>query len=82
MRKPTCPLIALLFVVSAASAAWGIENYHAAIKQITDVKGIIDDPAPFYTDSQFYKIFIPDDVWKMVTFDPEASRCRTAQDRR
>ena len=74
MRKPTCPLIALLFVVSAASAAWGIENYHAAIKQITDVKGIIDDPAPFYTDSQFYKIFIPDDVWKMVTFDPEASR--------
>ncbi len=74
MSKRTCAGWLFLFALLAAPAAWGIQNYHAPIKDIVAVKGILDDPAPFYTDSKYYKIFIPDDVWKKITFDPAASR--------
>ena len=74
MRKTIYFAAVLLSALLAASTVWGIQNYHAPIKDVVAVKGIIDDPAPFYTDSQYYKIFIPDDVWKTITFDPEKSR--------
>jgi hypothetical protein len=51
-----------------------IGPYQAPIKDVLAIKNIVDDPAPFYTDSQYYKIFIPDEVWEKITHDPEASR--------
>jgi len=74
MRKVSSGAISLLCAMLVASTAWAVRPYHAPIKDVTAVKGIIDDPAPFYTDSQYYKIFIPDEVWGKITFDPEESR--------
>ncbi len=74
MRRITYAAIALLSIMLVASTAWAIQNYHATIRAVEAVKGTIDDPAPFYTDSQYYKIFIPDEVWKTITHDPVESR--------
>ena len=74
MRRVTYTAVAILSIMLVASTAWAVRPYHAPIKDIVAVKGILDDPAPFYTDSQYYKIFIPDDVWEKITFDPEESR--------
>ncbi len=74
MRRFTYAAMALLSIMLVASSALAIQNYHAPIKDITAVKGIIDDPAPFYTDSQYYKIFIPDEVWETIKQDPAEGR--------
>jgi len=74
MRRAVHSTAVLLALLLAASTAWAIQNYHAPIKDVEAVKGTIDDPAPFYTDSQYYKVFIPDDVWKTIAHDPVESR--------
>ncbi len=74
MRRVVHSTVLLLALLLVASTAWAIKNYHAPIKDLEAVKGTIDDPAPFYTDSQYYKIFIPDEVWKTITHDPVESR--------
>ena len=48
-------LFSVLFI--AASSLWAIPPYHASIKDITDVKEVIDDPAPFYIETNYFKQF-------------------------
>ncbi len=57
-----------------ASSLWAVQPYQASIKDITDIKDVIDDPAPFYIDSNYFKVFIPDEVWEQLIHDPEESR--------
>ena len=57
-----------------AEAYKNVKPYYAPVADLLAVKGIVDDPRPFYTDSNFYKKFIPDDVWPLLTFDEEKSR--------
>ncbi len=56
-----------------ASSLWAVQPYQASIKDITDIKDVIDDPAPFYIDSNYFKVFIPDEVWEQLIHDPEES---------
>jgi len=74
MKRITCTTIGLFAGMLMVSSVWAIQPYLAPIKDITEVKDVIDDPAPFYTDSQYYKIFIPDEVWDQVTYDVEESK--------
>ncbi|MGW8320440.1 MAG: hypothetical protein ACWGSD_02685, partial [Thermodesulfobacteriota bacterium] len=74
MRRRTCTAVVFLSAMLLASTARATQNYHATISEVVSYKGILDDPAPFYTDSQYYKVFIPDDVWAQITFDPAESR--------
>ena len=74
--KKTVWLALSLFsgLILVASSLWAVQPYQASIKDITDIKDVIDDPAPFYTDSNYYKKFIPDEVWEQLVHDPEESR--------
>ncbi len=74
MKRAICFSVALLSALLVVSTAWAIQNYHAPIKDVIAHKGVIDDPAPFYKNSQYYKVFIPDDVWAKITHDPAESR--------
>ena len=51
-----------------------IKPYEAPIADILAVKGVIDDPSPFYTKCNYYKQFIPDEVWAQLYVDPAESR--------
>jgi len=74
MRKAIPVTIALLFALFLGKAVEAVQPYLAPINEILAAKGIVDDPSPFYTKTNYYKQFIPDDVWKQITFDPEESR--------
>ena len=50
-----------------AEAYKNVKPYYAPVADLLAVKGIVDDPTPFYTDTNFYKKFIPDDVWPLLT---------------
>ena len=65
---------ALVLGLLLASETSAIQPYLASIKEITDAKGVIDDPAPFYTKTNYYKQFIPDEAWQQLVFDPEESK--------
>lgn len=64
-------LLATLLLTLPAEA---VRPYQAPIADILAIKDIVDDPTPFYTESKYYKVFIPDEVWEKITFDPAQSR--------
>jgi hypothetical protein len=44
------------------------------VADLIKVKAMLDDPSPFYTKCNYYKQFIPDNVWNLIAFDEEKSR--------
>ncbi|MEW6443630.1 MAG: DUF1329 domain-containing protein [bacterium] len=65
-------LCAAQMVISQSS--WSADRYNPPANEILKVKNLTDDPSPFYTKSNFYKQWIPDDVWSQITYDPEAMK--------
>ena len=84
MRWMTVPLLLVLCQICLvqgvqaqdidSSAYEKIKPYRAPVADLLKYKAMLDDPRPFYTDTGFYKKFIPDDAWKLLAFDEEKSR--------
>lgn len=83
MRWMIAPLLLVLcqvFLVQGASAQdipdeWkNIKPYNAPVADLLAVKAMFDDPSSFYPKCNFYKQWIPENVWKLIAFDEEKSR--------
>jgi hypothetical protein len=45
------------------------EVFKISHSDVESVKKVMDDPAPFYTNSQYLKKWLPQEVWDMLIFD-------------
>jgi hypothetical protein len=74
MKTILCIVLLCVAQVIPACPLWAAERYNPSASEILKVKGLTDDPAPFYTNSNYYKQWIPDEVWSQITYDVEAMK--------
>jgi hypothetical protein len=71
----TLPLLAsFLTVVMMATVGWPEDKYEITFKELEKYKGPIDDPAPFYKNTEGFKKIIPPEAYKRVAYDVEAMK--------
>lgn len=69
MKKILCMMFFIGALFTTLQPAVAIAPYPIDYADVVKIKAVTDDPRPFLTDSQFYKIWIPDEAWKQITFD-------------
>ncbi|MEW6441586.1 MAG: DUF1329 domain-containing protein [bacterium] len=68
---PAVFLLAQLLFQPLVAAA---EKYYTPVNKLLEVKDILDDPEPFYTKCNYYKDFIPQQVWDQIVTDEQKSK--------
>ena len=74
MNKIHFTILFAAFLCGAAQTVMAIEPYPVTVAQIESVKKMFDDPSPFYTNCEYYKKWISQEVWDKITYDEEAMK--------
>jgi len=69
MKKLVSLSLFFFALMLTTSPGWTTDSYRVNYQQILDVKAVYDDPTPLYTETNDFKIWIPDDVWEKITWD-------------
>jgi hypothetical protein len=69
MKKYAFMTAVLLTLLLLNPPLWAKEVFKISHSDIESVKKVLDDPAPFYTNCQYFKKWLPQEVWDMLIFD-------------